>query len=128
VTVDVDGELQELAPGVQLAVFRVAQEALTNTLKHASRPTAAQLSLHCHGGRVDLDITNTGTVPIAADLRGRPVSASDGRGLLGMRERANLYDGQLDAGPTEDGGWRVHLRLHADAPTSTPRALSEVAP
>ncbi|MGH2862540.1 MAG: sensor histidine kinase [Solirubrobacteraceae bacterium] len=124
VTVDVDGNLQELAPGVQLAVFRIAQEALTNTLKHASRPTAARLRLRCRGGRVELDITNTGTAPIAADLRGRSLASSDGRGLLGMRERANLYDGELDAGPTDDGGWRVHLELHAEAPTS--RAPLEV--
>ncbi len=116
VTVDIDGNLQELAPGVQLAVFRVAQEALTNTLKHASRPTAAQLQLRCRGGCVELDITNTGIAPIISDLRGRSVAGSDGRGLLGMRERANLYDGELDAGPTDDGGWRVYLRLQADAP------------
>jgi signal transduction histidine kinase len=124
VAVDVDGNLQDLAPGVQLAVFRVAQEALTNTLKHASRPTAARLQLHCRGGRVELEITNTGTAPSAADLRGEAVPASDGRGLLGMRERAHLYDGELDAGPTEDGGWRVHLRLQAELPT--PRVPMEV--
>ena len=117
VAVDVEGNLQDLAPGLQLAVFRVAQEALTNTLKHASRPASARLQLHCRGGLVELDITNTGTAPSAADLRGRPVLGSDGRGLLGMRERANLYDGEFDAGPTADGGWRVHLRLQADVPT-----------
>lgn len=124
VEVDVDGNLQDLAPGVQLTVFRVAQEALTNTLKHATRPTSAQLQLHCRGGRVELEITNTGTTPSAADLRGQALPASDGRGLLGMRERAHLYDGELDAGPTADGGWRVHLRLQADLPA--PRAAMEV--
>ncbi len=116
VAVDLDGNLQELAPGVQLAVFRVAQEALTNTLKHAPRPTAARLQLRCRGGQVELDISNTGS-PLAV-VGSRPLSASDGRGLLGMRERANIYDGELDVGPTEDGGWRVHLRMHADAATS----------
>jgi signal transduction histidine kinase len=120
VTVDVDGNLQELAPGVQLAVFRVAQEALTNTLKHAARPTSAQLQLHCRGGRVELDITNTGSSPTAVDLRGRSARTADGRGLLGMRERAHLYDGELDVGPTADGGWRVHLQLQADAPSPRP--------
>ena len=113
VTVDVDGNLQELAPGVQLAVFRVAQEALTNTLKHASRPTEARLWLRCGGGHVELDITNTGGTVGGADPRAAPLS--DGRGLLGMRERAHIYDGELDAGPTPDGGWRVHLRMQADA-------------
>ncbi len=107
VSVELDGNLQGLAPGVQLAVFRVAQEALTNTLKHAARPTEAHLALRCQRGQVDLEVTNTGheaTMPIGVD----------GRGLLGMRERANVYGGELDVGPTDDGGWRVHLRLQAD--------------
>jgi signal transduction histidine kinase len=124
VKVDVDGNLQGLAPGVQLAVFRVAQEALTNTLKHAARPTAACLQLRCRGGQVDLDITNTGFAPDAAAASRQPSATADGRGLRGMRERANIYDGQLEVGPTDDGGWRVHLRLQADAPTS--RAPLEV--
>jgi signal transduction histidine kinase len=117
VTVDVDGNLQALAPGVQLAVFRVAQEALTNTLKHAARPTAARVRLSCRGGQVDLDITNTGDPADVATPAREPLAASDGRGLRGMRERAHIYDGDLDVGPTDDGGWRVHLRLQADAPT-----------
>ncbi len=124
VMVDVDGNLQELAPGVQLAVFRVAQEALTNTLKHAARPTTARLQLRCSGGQVELEVTNTGSPRGASAPGAPPARASDGRGLLGMRERANVYDGELDVGPTEDGGWRVHLRLQADA--AAPRAALEV--
>ena len=69
VTIEVDGELQELAPGVQLAVFRVAQEALTNTLKHAARPTTARVQLRCVGGQVELDVTNSGE---PADAVGAP--------------------------------------------------------
>jgi signal transduction histidine kinase len=99
-----------------LAVFRVAQEALTNTLKHAVRPTAARVQLSCRGGRVELDITNSGDPDGVAVSAREPFAASDGRGLRGMRERAHMYDGDLDVGPTEDGGWRVHLRLQADAP------------
>jgi signal transduction histidine kinase len=134
VSVELDANLQELAPGVQLAVFRVAQEALTNTLKHASRPTAARLALRRRGAQVELEVINTGTAPTAADLRRGPLVTSDGRGLLGMRERAHLYDGVLEAGPTDDGGWRVHLRLQADAaapqappPASAPARAVEVA-
>jgi signal transduction histidine kinase len=117
VTVAVEGNLQELAPGVQLAVFRVAQEALTNTLKHAARPTAARVQLSCRGGEVELDITNTGEASGAPMRESGTFVTSDGRGLRGMRERAHIYDGDLDVGPTDDGGWRVHLRLQADAPT-----------
>lgn len=120
VTVDVEGDLQELAPGVQLAVFRVAQEALTNTLKHAARPTTARLQLRCLGGQVELDVINTGSLANAVGTPPVLSSTSDGRGLLGMRERANVYDGELDVGPTDDGGWRVHLRLQADAAAPPP--------
>jgi signal transduction histidine kinase len=116
VTVDVDGNLQELAPGVQLTVFRVAQEALTNTLKHAARPATARVQLSCRGGQVELDITNTADASGAVTPASESLTGSDGRGLRGMRERAHIYDGDLDVGPTDDGGWRVHLRLQADAP------------
>jgi signal transduction histidine kinase len=107
VTMDMDGNPHELADGIQLTVFRVAQEALTNTLKHAERPTSAHLALSCRPGQVELEVTDTG--------RGRVAAASGGRGLHGMRERASTYGGKLEAGPSPGGGWRVHLRLNPDA-------------
>ena len=107
VTMDLDGDPRELADGVQLTVFRVAQEALTNTLKHAARPTCAHLALSCRPGKVELEVTDTGS--------GRAVAGTDGRGLHGMRERASSYGGKLEAGPGPGGGWRVHLRLNPDA-------------
>jgi signal transduction histidine kinase len=110
VTMDLDGDPARLSEGVQLTVFRVAQEALTNTLKHASRPTSAHLALRCQPGDVELEVTDTGTCRSAE----APASGS-GRGLRGMRERALAYGGRLDAGPRPDGGWRVTLRLRPDA-------------
>lgn len=113
VSIEVEGDPHELSPGVQLAVFRVAQEALTNTLKHAARPATAHLALRCRGGRVELDVTNTGSVP--SEGQERPANGSgDGRGLSGMRERATAYGGELEVGPTDGGGWRVHLLLHPE--------------
>ena len=109
VTMDLDGDPHELADGVQLTVFRVAQEALTNTLKHADRPTCAHLALSCRPGQVELEVTDTGSGRAVAGLGGR------GRGLHGMRERAATYGGKLEAGPRPQGGWRVHLRLDPDA-------------
>jgi signal transduction histidine kinase len=106
VRLDVDGELHSLPEGVQLAVFRVAQEALTNTLKHAARPTAVSLRLHCDRDRVELEASDTG--PPSADR------ASEGRGVRGMRERALAYGGRLEAGPRLEGGWRVRMHLGAD--------------
>jgi signal transduction histidine kinase len=126
VTISLDGALDELAPGIQLTVFRVVQEALTNTLKHADRPTSAHLDLRCRGGEVEVDVTNAGTGEGARPElvgNGAPLPASDGRGLWGMRERANVYGGQLAFGPTDDGGWRVHMRLRADNQASKPRPL-----
>jgi signal transduction histidine kinase len=106
VSIEIDGDPHELSEGVQLAVFRVAQEALTNTLKHAGRPAAARLALQIVGGRVELTVTNTGLATAGP--------AYGGRGLRGMRERAAAYGGTLEAGPLPDGGWRVHLSIAAD--------------
>ncbi len=133
VTIEIDGDPHSLSDGVQLAVFRVAQEALTNTLKHATRPTAAHLRLRCRAGVVDLEVIDTATsardgseraatpaepTAIGAGPRERALAsvphAPAGRGIRGMRERATAYGGEIDAGPTADGGWRVHVRLGAD--------------
>jgi signal transduction histidine kinase len=114
VTMDLDGDPRELPDGVQLTVFRVAQEALTNTLKHAARPTSAHLALRCQQGRVELEVTDTGEQARGVSTS-RLLARAGGRGLRGMRERAAAYGGRLDAGPGSDGGWRVSLSLHPDA-------------
>jgi signal transduction histidine kinase len=110
VSLNVEGRAPDVPDGLQLTTFRVAQEALTNTLKHAGRPVSAQIDLRFIDNRIDLDITDDGEV----GARGEP-----GRGLRGMRERAALYGGTVDAGPRPQGGWRVHARLPlVAAPTS----------
>ena len=103
VRLDIDGDPRALSEGTQLAVFRVAQEALTNTLKHAARPTAVRLRLRCDPERVELEATDTGPPS--------QIAGKDGKGLRGMRERAFAYGGELQAGPREEGGWRVHMHL-----------------
>ena len=120
VSVRLDGDPRNLSPGVQLTVFRVAQEALTNTLKHASRPTTAQLALRCAEGEVELLVSNTGGGDgWVADAAPRPApQRNSGRGVLGMRERANAYGGTLECGPASGGGWLVRLCLAADAATA----------
>ena len=115
-TLETDGDPQELSGGVQLAVSRVAQEALTNTLKHARRPAEAHLALRCRSGEVDLEVIDTGTLDHAGTQSASAV-VSGGRGLQGMRERAAAYGGQLEAGPRSEGGWRVHLSLTAEEPS-----------
>jgi signal transduction histidine kinase len=103
VHLEIEGDPRVLPEGIQLAVFRVAQEALTNTLKHAARPTAVSLSVRCDLDHVELEATDTGP---RSDSPPR-----DGRGLHGMRERAVAYGGELEAGPRAEGGWRVRMRL-----------------
>lgn len=115
VTMDLAGDPHDLPEGIQLTVFRVAQEALTNTLKHAARPTSAHLTLRCEAPSVELEVTDTGAG--AARIEPRAALVGSGRGLNGMRERAAAYGGSLDAGPGPDGGWCVHLRLRSDAET-----------
>jgi signal transduction histidine kinase len=106
VSFEIDGDPTTLPEGLQLAVFRVAQEALTNTLKHAARPTAVDLNLRSDPDWVELEAIDTG--PPSDD------SASYGRGVHGMRERALAYGGSLEAGPRPEGGWRVRMQLRLD--------------
>ncbi|APS20641.1 histidine kinase [Streptomyces sp. Tue 6075] len=103
-----------LTPGRQLTVYRVIQEALTNTLKHATDPTSATVTLAYSPTHLDARITDTGTgtgtgAGRTADTEEAPLAA---QGIMGMRERAALYDGSLEAGPLpDDTGWQVQLRL-----------------
>ncbi|MEU3057090.1 sensor histidine kinase [Streptomyces griseus] len=99
-----------LTPGRQLTVYRVVQEALTNTLKHATGPTSATVALSCSRTHLEAHITDTGTgATSTADAEEAPLPA---QGIMGMRERAALYDGTLEAGPLPDhGGWQIRLRL-----------------
>nr|WP_030673305.1 histidine kinase [Streptomyces cellulosae] len=100
-----------LAPGRQLTVYRVIQEALTNTLKHAGPGATSHIALSYEGqGAVTVTVTDTG--------RGDPAHGTAGRGIPGMRERTSLYDGTLEAGPRQapDQGWRVHLHLPEESP------------
>ncbi|ELS54357.1 sensor histidine kinase [Streptomyces viridochromogenes] len=107
VTTTVHGS-PDLPPGRQLTVYRVIQEALTNTLKHGGPGTTAEIEMsYDEKGAVTLTVTDTG--------RGGPAPShsTGGRGLPGMRERTALYGGTLEAGlrPQPEQGWRVHLHL-----------------
>ncbi|MES5821523.1 histidine kinase [Streptomyces sp. RG80] len=95
-----------LTPGRQLTVYRVIQEALTNTLKHAGPKATTQIDMsYDDGGTVTVTVTDTG--------HGGEPNGTDGRGLPGMRERTALYGGTLEAGPRPhpEQGWRVRLYL-----------------
>jgi signal transduction histidine kinase len=95
----------ELEPTLALAAYRIVQESLTNTLKHAGPSTPTEVRFRHSPQSVEVEIVDQGTA-----AEGTPVK-DGGHGLSGMRERVALFAGQLTAGPTPTGGWRVHAVL-----------------
>ena len=106
VELSMDGARRSLDAGVELAAYRIVQEALTNALKHA-RGARARVRLAYGPRAIDIEVTDEGGGG-RRDL-GEP-GGSGGRGLIGMRERVGLYGGDFEAGPTPTG-FRVHAVL-----------------
>jgi signal transduction histidine kinase len=98
VAVSVEGAPQELSAGIDLSAYRIVQEALTNTLRHADA-SRARVALRYAPGELDVEVRDDGT--------GNGNGGGAGRGLIGMRERVAAYGGSLDAGPAADGGFAV---------------------
>ncbi|MEU0674402.1 histidine kinase [Streptomyces sp. NPDC006172] len=93
-----------LPPGVDLAAYRVVQEALTNTIKHAPG-AGASVAVGYTGDLLEIEVTDTGAG------RNAPRADGNGRGLIGLRERLAVYGGELTAGPTLAGGYRIKARV-----------------
>ena len=106
VELDEDGPRRPLAPGAGVTLYRVAQEALTNVLKHAGPGAKASVALRWEPDQVTLVVRDDGRGAAAAD-DGR------GRGLVGMRERVEPRGGSLSAGPHPDGGFEVRAAIPA---------------
>ncbi|HEY8371337.1 MAG TPA: sensor histidine kinase [Pseudonocardiaceae bacterium] len=113
VRVHMQGDLSDLPTAVGLSLYRIAQEALTNTLKHAGPGASADVSVQRRDDRVELLVQDDGLGVQTPDL------ASGGNGLIGMRERVSVYGGTLEAGPRPGGGWQVRavIPLNGDTPT-----------
>jgi signal transduction histidine kinase len=109
VDVEVPGDLDELPRQVDAAVYRLAQEALTNALRHARNASRVQIRVVEGGGRLRLRVSDDGQIDPT-----RP--ASHGFGLLGMTERVQLLGGTLRAGPAPGGGWTVDAELPSEIP------------
>ncbi|MEU5258468.1 sensor histidine kinase [Amycolatopsis sp. NPDC021455] len=110
------GELGELPAGVSLGIYRIVQESLTNTLKHAGHGATAAVRVHRTGDLVEVLVSDDGAgrVPQLTPAGGRRdprLSVPGGNGLIGMRERAHVYGGTLDVGPAPGGGWQVRAAL-----------------
>ena len=107
-TVEYSGQVPDLPEGLQLTVYRLVQEALTNTLKHAGPGARASVHLRFRPGELRVDVTDDGV----GDAGSAPGA---GGGLVGMRERARAYGGDVAAGPRQPHGWHVSARLDLDA-------------
>jgi signal transduction histidine kinase len=142
VSLEIGGEPRALSNGAELTVFRLVQEALTNTLKHGGPEATAQVRLRYSSRGVDVEILDTGggrsapgprtgadrtPVPRRGEHGGQGhgvqrhgVQRHGGQGLVGMRERVAAFGGLVTAGPRQMGGWRVHARFPAGSDQGAP--------
>jgi signal transduction histidine kinase len=112
----VTGAPADMPPGAELTVYRIVQEALTNTLKHATGARRVSVAITYGSGFVTIDVHDDGALSA-----GRP---NAGHGLAGMRERAAVYAGQVSAGPDPSGGWRVRANLALPIEAGTNETLA----
>ncbi|MFH9732825.1 sensor histidine kinase [Streptomyces sp. NPDC017260] len=108
----VTGAVRELPPGVELSAYRIVQEALSNSLRHAPGATARVEVSYVLGG-LGLRIVN-GSMPQPSLVKPSPGA---GHGITGMRERVSMLDGEMTVGPTDDGGYEVAVFLPFTART-----------
>ncbi|GIF01431.1 sensor histidine kinase [Paractinoplanes rishiriensis] len=104
-----EGAAGAWGPGAGLAIYRIVQEALTNTLKHAGLQANAEVTLRYRPGAADVSVLDDGAGRIAR----QPVTTGR-HGLTGMLERAAAYGGRLEAGPRAGPGWQVYASLTFD--------------
>jgi signal transduction histidine kinase len=107
VELEVEGRARDLPADLQLCIHRVAQEALTNVLKHADSPRRVEVVLRYLESEVELTVRDDG--------RGTSAGDGQGQGLAGLRERVAIHSGTLHAGPRARGGYEVRARVPARA-------------
>jgi signal transduction histidine kinase len=116
----IEGHQHPLPPGIELAAFRTVQEALTNVRKHAGRSASAVV-------RISYE-TQSLIVEVADDGSGAVTSLSGigtGNGLIGMRERVEIYGGQFTSGPRRGGGYSVRAVLPIAGSETPARSSAE---
>jgi signal transduction histidine kinase len=101
----IDGSPENLPATVELSAYRIVQEALTNTLKHAGSGATATVRLNLHADHIDIAVTDDGAGPPT------DASGASGNGLRGIAERVNLLGGALSTGPRPSGGFAVRAHL-----------------
>ena len=116
VALEIHGERTTFPPGMELAAYRILQEALTNVVRHAPGARARVVLTYSRDGRT-LTIEVTNSPGAQRDTPQAPTGG--GLGIAGMRERAAVYNGTVEAGAVSDGGFRVRVELRSDAPELT---------
>ncbi|MFD8913053.1 sensor histidine kinase [Streptomyces sp. NPDC059575] len=111
----VTGAVRELPQGVELSAYRIVQEALSNTLRHAPGATARVEIAYVLGG-LGVRVVN-GPPPAPSLIKPSPGA---GHGITGMRERVTMLNGEMTDGPTDDGGYEVTVFLPVPVPVPTP--------
>ena len=105
----ISGTQRPLPPGLDLAAYRIVQEALTNVIKHAG-PAHTDVHVEYRPRELRITVADDGRPADADPARGQS-PGHGGRGLIGLRERIAIYRGELDAGPRPSGGWRVSAKI-----------------
>jgi signal transduction histidine kinase len=111
VHVQLSGDLDDLNPSVGIALYRIAQEAVTNAVRHARHATRITIHVDHEGEQVRLTVRDDGDASTTGHT-------APGYGLVGMAERASLLGGTLQAGPDPDGGWTVDALLPKSVATA----------
>jgi len=111
VALHVEGAPRTVHPGVELSAYRVVQEALTNVIKHAGGPRRVDVSVRYAPGSLFVEVVDDGRGLAARESNGGPTLDGSGHGLIGMRERVELWGGELITGPVSGGGYRVRAQL-----------------
>ena len=120
VELSIEGSACCLPGGMDLAAYRIVQEALTNSVKHGGK-ASARVSVRYSDDHIEIEVVDDGRGAAAQLLSARD---GGGHGLIGMRERVGLFGGVLEAGPVLTGGYRVYARMPLE-PEDAARAKSE---
>ncbi len=115
----ISGDPVRLPPGIELAAFRIVQEALTNVLKHGGPNASARVELAYEPTHIQVSVLDTGRGAVV-----KPAPGGSGNGLIGMRERVDAYGGEVSAGPRAGGGYAVIATLPLATDTDRRRVES----
>ncbi len=111
VTLHLEGQSDCINSGIELSAYRVVQEALTNVIKHAGSPTRVDVTVQHAPGVLTIEVKDDGRGAASIMSTNGVAPGGTGHGLIGMRERVELWGGELAVGPASGGGYRVRASL-----------------